>query len=91
MSKIEKTETAKKAMTIDEQRCFLNFLPKSKRYKTYFPLNLYNQEETERAAKEKWEPFLLPCGAFSICPLPNFTQEKLQQFYFIINLHNRLI
>ena len=39
MSKIEKTETIKKkAMTIEEQTCFLKFLSESERYKTYFPL-----------------------------------------------------
>lgn len=39
MSKLEKTESVKKkAMTIDEQRCFLNFMAESERYKTYFPL-----------------------------------------------------
>lgn len=39
MSKIEKTETVKKkAMTIDEQKCFLKFLSESERYKAYFPL-----------------------------------------------------
>lgn len=39
MSKIEKTESVKKkAMTIDEQKCFLKFLSESKRFKPYFPL-----------------------------------------------------
>ena len=39
MSKLEKTEkTPKNAMTLAEQKCFLNFLEKSKRFHTYLPL-----------------------------------------------------
>lgn len=39
MAKLEKTEKIpKKAMTLEEQRCFLNFLSKSKRFNTYLPL-----------------------------------------------------
>lgn len=39
MSKLEKTEsTPKKAMTIEEQRRFLNFLSESERFHTYLPL-----------------------------------------------------
>ncbi len=39
MAKLEKTEKIpKRAMTLEEQRCFLNFLSKSKRFNTYLPL-----------------------------------------------------
>lgn len=39
MTKLEKTEKIpKKAMTLEEQRCFLNFLSKSKRFNPYLPL-----------------------------------------------------
>lgn len=39
MSKLVKTEkTPRKAMTLDEQRQFLNFLSKSERFHTYLPL-----------------------------------------------------
>lgn len=39
MSKLEKTEKIpRKAMTLDEQRQFLNFLSKSERFHTYLPL-----------------------------------------------------
>ena len=39
MSKLEKTEkTPKNAMTLAEQKCFLNYLENSKRFHTYLPL-----------------------------------------------------
>lgn len=48
MAKLEKTEKIpKKAMTLEEQRCFLNFLAKSKRFNTYLPLFITTKQQLQ--------------------------------------------